>query len=205
MTRPPATRTPGTSSRLRRVVPGWAVAAALAGGGALAVAPGPDAFAQYGPAAQCSLSVNPTAVFAGQSFTVTATVGPGELASPTTALVLISGSAVPLGTLAVPVSGTTSATFTAPASAGPGLHTITVDACSATLATSVTIQPSTSPGTSGSSASVPQAGAAVPAESSSSSLAFTGADLAATVAASALAIGGGGALILLSRRRRSGA
>lgn len=210
---PPARR-PSRAGRLpglRRVVPGLVMVASTAGGLALSLPASPAAAQAYGPQAQCVMTVDPTAVYAGQSFTVVVTVGPGSLPAGATAPILISGSTVPLGSIAVPTTGAVSTTLTAPTSIGPGLHTITVQACSAVLATSVVVQPSTAPSSAVAplpSPAVaplvaPRVAAAVSTPPPSSGLAFTGTDAAATAAVGAAAVGAGGAIVLIGRRRRS--
>lgn len=206
----------GWGHRIRRAAPGLALVASSLGGLAVWLPAPPAAAQSYGPQAQCVMSVNPTSLYAGQSFTVMVTVGPGSLPAETTAPVMISGSTVPLATIAVPTTGSVSATVTVPPSLGPGLHTVTVQACSATLAGSLYVIPSTAPASStvtpsaapsaapsAGSSVIPQATVATPVTAASSGLAFTGADVVVTVAAGAVAIGAGGAFVLIGRRRRS--
>lgn len=193
----------GWLSGMRRAVPGLVLAASSVGALALCLPASPAAAQAYGPQAQCVLTVDPTAVYAGQSFTVLVTVGPGSLPAGMSAPILISGSAAPLGTIAVPTTGSVRATLTAPTSIGPGLHTITVEACSAILATSVTVQPSTAASSAVATPVIPRVAAAAAAPAASSVLAFTGTDVVASVALGAVTIGAGGALVLVGRRRRS--
>lgn len=192
----------GRLSGIRRAVPGLVLAASSVGALALCLPASPAAAQAYGPQAQCTMSVDPTAVYAGQSFNVLVTVGPGSLPAGMSAPILISGSTVPLGTIAVPTTGSVSATLTAPTSIGPGLHTITVEACSAILATSVTVQPATAASSAVATPVIPRVAAAVPAPVTSSALAFTGTDVVASVSLGAVAIGVGGALVLIGRKRR---
>jgi hypothetical protein len=187
---------------LRRI---WGFLAVMAGGlaplvvlGAPASIAAPAASASvldYGPTYTCTISVNPTTVAPGQSFTVTITCT-GTVPPNDRFTITLSGDPGALGTLTLGANGSGSATFVAPAGSISGQHVVAGTDGTVTVATNLDISPPLGAG-QGTVTTV-----AVAASHSSSNLAFTGADVAITSAVAAAAVGAGGLLVLTVRRRR---
>ena len=141
----------------------------------------------YGPCVTVTVTVtvSPGSGPAGATITITVTVH--GLTVDTFTLVFHS-SGTTLGTVSTGANGVGTGTFTVPANAAVGTHTITAtDAAGNTGSTSFTV-------TAVSTAVAP-----------SSSLPFTGADIAGITVGAAAAIGTGGLLLLGARRRRRSA
>lgn len=139
--------------------------------------------AAYGPTTGPSITVSPTVVAPGGTVTITCTgFDPGE-----TVIIVLHTDPVTLGTATADPSGDVHTTVTIPTNTTPGQHTITVtgETSGLTLSATITVE-----------------GAVTAAAAPSSSLPFTGANVAATtgVGAGAVAIGGG--LVLAARKRR---
>ncbi len=138
----------------------------------------------YGSTNHTSTSVTNAVVDPCSSTTIT---GSGFQPSESVTITLIHAPTV-LGTATTDSSGSFSASVTIPSGTAPGSYT------------------AVSTGSSGDSAStgltVGSGGCGVTLATSSSGLAFTGADIAAMVGVAAVAIGLGGMLVLVTRRRR---
>lgn len=183
--------------------------------GAMLIAGTTAGLALYGPATAafaygnqvCTESVTPSPVQSGQSITVTVT-GP---AGAYQVALNHNNTTSPLGTVTVGSAGSGSNSFPITRSDSSGLYIVTASSgpsgCTASAHLTITPAPATLGGAtgsagSGSSGSGNSALAFTSAPPSHSALAFTGADIALTVAGGAAAVGVGGSLVLVSRRRR---
>ncbi|MCU4187264.1 hypothetical protein K6U06_23075 [Acidiferrimicrobium sp. IK] len=156
---------------------------------------GGTAFAAYGPTGGATVTASTTTAAPGQPI---ALAGSGFAPSESISIVLHS-TPVQLATVQATPAGTFSTTVTIPTNTTPGQHEIIATGLTSgvTATFPITIV--------GSSAATAPAAATTSGASSGggSSLAFTGADIAASVAVGVGALAVGGLLTLSSRKRRS--
>lgn len=150
-------------------------------------APAASAQPAYGPTATATLTCSATTVAEGATITCS---GAGYDAFETV-LEVIHSDPETLGSVQTNATGQFTASVTIPTNIAPGTHTITDTGETSGHSASVTID-----------VLAPTTAAAVPPAAPSSSLAFTGIDVAEVAGVGAAALAAGGGLVLVARRRR---